>query len=215
MENTLEFQQNAIVFTASGEQIGNVTRVVMHPDTKVVTHIVARKKGLFERDERLIPIEQIAETSGALITLSEAAENLDDLPPFEEKHFILDDRTSEGGAAASQIPTAYGVPLVATGSRNPSADRYITVFEQNIPPGTVAVKEGAKVVTAEGKTVGKVDSIVADLPADQATHLLVKSGLMAEEKKLVPIRWVDFIEEKEIHLNVNKDSMKALANIDG
>ncbi len=210
METTMQFQKNAVVFNANGDEIGHITRVVMHPDTKVVTHVVVRKKGIFGRDEKLMPIDQIADTSGALITLRETAEDLDVLSPFEEKHYILQDSSSEGAASAGQIPTAYGTPLVNTGGRDPAGGKYITVYEQNIPPGTVAVKEGAKVVTAEGKSVGKVESIMANAPEDQATHLLVTSGVMAEEKKLVPIHWVEQIEEKEIRLNVDKDSVEDL-----
>lgn len=211
MENTMQFQKNATVFNANGDEIGHITRVVLHPDTKVLTHVVVRKKKLFEKDEKLMPIDQIADTSGALITLRETAEDLDVLPSFEEKHFIMQEGTSEGTTPATQVPTAYGVPLV--NSSNATAGKYVTVIEQNIPPGTVAVKEGAKVVTAEGKNVGKVESIMANTPDDQATHLVVTSGVMTEEKKLVPIQLVDEIDEKEIRLNVNKDSVKELENV--
>jgi sporulation protein YlmC with PRC-barrel domain len=85
-------------------------------------------------------------------------------------------------------------------------------MEQNIPEGTIAVKEGAKVYTAEEKYVGKVERIVADLPEDQASHLLISKGLLAEERKLVPITWVQRIGEENIYLNVNKDSLEELAS---
>jgi len=214
MENTLQFKQNAKVLTANGEEIGNITRVVIHPETKIVTHIVVRKKGLFDNEEKLMPIDQIAATTEDQITLHETADEMDVLPPFEEKRKIREEGSGfSRGESVSQVPTAYGMPMVVPADRVPPEGRFITIVEQNIPSGTIAVREGAKVITAEGKNVGKVEGIMAGVPAEQATHLLVSKGLIADEKKLVPIDWVRWMEEKEIHLRVKKDSVLGLDSL--
>jgi uncharacterized protein YrrD len=214
METTLQFKQNAKVLTANGEEIGNITRVVIHPETKIVTHIVVRKKGLFDNEEKLLPIDQIDWTTEDQITLHETADEIDVLPLFEEKRKIREEGSGfNRGESVSQVPTAYGMPMVVPADRVPPEGRFITIVEQNIPSGTVAVKEGAKVITAEGKNVGKVEAVMADVPAEQATHLLVSKGLISEEKKLVPIDWVRWIEEKEIHLSVKKDTVMELDNV--
>ncbi len=212
MDNTLQFQQNANVSTANGEDVGTLTRVVMNSDTKAVTHIVVRGKSIFDNKEKLVPIEQIAMANEDQIMLHDAVEDLKSLSLFEEKHKILDQTAAGTSSAASQVPTAYGT-LSVPADNTPPGPRYITIIEQNIPTGTVAVKEGAKVITAEGKNVGKIEGIVADKPADQATHLLVTKGRLAEEKKLVPMKYVQWLEEKEVHLSVKKETLKELESV--
>ncbi len=210
MENTLQFQEKAKVLTAQDQEIGQISRVVMNTDTKAVTHIVVRKKGLFDNEEKLVPIEQIAEAGPDQIRLSEAVDGVESLDPFEEKRKIPDVSPRETGST-TQMSTAAGMSMVTPAVSDPGEGRFITVIDQNIPEGTVAVKEGAQVITSEGKKVGKMGGVVADLPDDQATHLLVSKGRSADEQKLVPINWVDWLEEKEVHLNVEKTAVEELA----
>jgi uncharacterized protein YrrD len=89
----------------------------------------------------------------------------------------------------------------------------VTQIEQNIPAGTVAVKEGATVISAEGKHVGHMESVFADAAVEQITHLLISNGLITKEKKLLPIDWVTVLGEDEIHLRVNKLSVDELADV--
>ena len=103
---------------------------------------------------------------------------------------------------------AVGVPISTD-----SADQFVTQIEQNIPAGTVAVKEGATVITADGKHVGYMESVFADVSAEQITHLLISNGLITKEKKLVPIDWVTVLGEDEIHLRVDKPAVDELADV--
>ena len=45
-------------------------------------------------------------------------------------------------------------------------EKFFSNIEQNIPDGTIALKEGAKVLTAECKIVGRMECIMVDMPAD-------------------------------------------------
>ena len=213
MENTLKFQQNANVIASSGEEIGHISRVVMRPETKEVTHIVVRMKSLLKKDEKLVPIEKIAAATESQITLSSVAEDLESLPPFEEEHLIQIEGSTPGVPTPSQMPSAFGTSAGFPAYVPPSGDKFIARIEQNIPEGTVAVEEGAKVITKEGKHVGKLERIVAELPDDQATHLLVSKGFIAEEKRLIPIGWVQIMGEIEIYLGVTEETVDELAGI--
>jgi uncharacterized protein YrrD len=84
-------------------------------------------------------------------------------------------------------------------------------MEQNIPQGTVALKEGAKVITVEGKHVGNVEQVLAELPDERATHLLVSMG-MFKEAKMIPIDWVQMISQDEVRLRVRKESFEELVD---
>jgi len=213
METTMKFQQNATVVAANDEEIGHLTRIVMDPKTKVVTHIALRMKSLLKKEEKLVPIDRIPRTTEDQIVLSGSIEDLESLPPFEEKIYVPAGETPGVSPSAGQAPAGYGAPLGDPLYSTSSGEKYVRRIEQNIPEGTVALKEGAKVITSEGKYVGKVERIVADSPEDQATHLLISRGLLTEEKRLVPINWVQRIGEDKIYLSVKKDSVEELASI--
>jgi sporulation protein YlmC with PRC-barrel domain len=85
MEHSLQFHQNAKVLTTYGEEVGNLTRVVMNPDTKIVTHIVVRKKGLFDNEENS-PIYRSLTTKIKFLRDADAG-----CFPFEEKRRIRED----------------------------------------------------------------------------------------------------------------------------
>lgn len=213
MDNTLQFQQNASVCAVSGDEVGRVSRIVVRPETNAVTNIVVRTKALLKKEERVVPIDQVAEANENQVILNRSADEMESLPLFEEKHFAPVDEAVDLYTPPIQ-PTMGGVPAPISTAVSSRGDKYITKVEQNIPSGTIAVKEGAKVMTSEGKVVGKMESMLADAPADhQVTHLLVSKGLLTEEKKLVPINWVETLGEEEIKLNVEEYSVQELESI--
>ncbi len=214
MEAQIQLQKNATVLTTDGESVGQVDRVVLNPETKVVTHVVVGK-GLFKTDEKVVPIDMVTETNDNQVVLREEAGSLKSFPPFEETHLIDAGSDYQGGSPASANipPTMLGTQGAGVSLMPASRDRFNTQIEQNIPEGTVALKEGAKVITAEGKRVGSVERVVADAPADRASYLFVKVGRFAGETKMIPITWVRDLSEDEIHLRVHKDAIEELAGV--
>src|SRR6185295_19741970 len=87
-------------------------------------------------------------------------------------------------------------------------EKFVTQIEQNIPDGTVALKEGAKVITADGKHVGNVERVLADSSVDQITDLVISTGLINKEMRLIPIKWVMTVDEDTVHLRVKKASIE-------
>jgi hypothetical protein len=79
---------------------------------------------------------------------------------------------------------------------------YVRKTEQNIPEGTVALEEGAQVISSDGQHVGDVERIFTDPLADRATHLLIAEGLLLKQKKLIPARWLSLVLEDRVHLLV-------------
>jgi uncharacterized protein YrrD len=75
------------------------------------------------------------------------------------------------------------------------------------------MKEGAKVITAEGKNIGSVERVLADPMVDQVTDLLVSRGLFTKEAKLIPIHWVMSMGEDKVHLRVSRESVEDLADV--
>jgi uncharacterized protein YrrD len=206
MENMLQFQQNASVLAADGRAVGRLDRVVLNPETKVLSHIVVRSGSLFsKKEEKVVPVEEIAEATREQIVLRTS--DLDSLPALQEERAVAFSEDQPPAGSSAQ-PLLYGSPM--TGTPAPAQHPFITRFEQNIPEGTVAMKEGARVISVEGKRVGSVERVLARAPEDRATHLLVSSGLFVREKKMIPIAWVLMLGEAEVHLRVKKDSVEKL-----
>ena len=94
--------------------------------------------------------------------------------------------------------------------------RYRIRTGQNIPDGTVALKAGAKVITAEGISLGNVEAVIAEAPQDQVTQLFVASGLIAKESRVMPMDWVQAVGEDEVQVRLGKeDAFEDLEPIQG
>jgi len=204
MEINLQFKQNVGVFTATGEAVGHIDRVVVDPHTNVVTHIVVQK-GFFFKEDKVVPIDLVTEATEDQIKLREDAGDLHALPPFEEKHYLTSDaKVSE--PLVNPTPLGYS-PLTASAEEPPPGPRLIAQTEQNIPAGTIALKEGAKIITAEGKEVGHLERVFTDATAHRATHLVIAQGLFAPKRRLIPITWANIVDENEVHLAVKESTL--------
>lgn len=205
MEINLQFKQNTGVFAADGEAVGHIDRVVVDPHSNVVTHIVVQKGFLFKED-KVVPIDFVAEATEDRITLRENAGDLHALPSFEEKHYLTVDSTPREEPVVTPAPLGYS-PLAATGEEPPPGPRLIAQTEHNIPAGTIALKEGAKIITAEGKEVGHLERVFTDTTAHRATHLVIAQGLLAPKRRLIPITWANIVDEDEVHLAVKESTL--------
>lgn len=189
---TMELKKHASVYTSDQKEIGHVDRVVLDPKTKRISHIVVSKsKGLLSNETRVLPVGLIANATEDEVVLKADTLDVSDLPQFEETHYV---RTAEIGGDTT--PSVYGYPA-STGN---DGSAYTKQVDQNIPEGSVALKEGAKVITEDGHTAGKVEQILADPGTRQATHIVVSKGVINKEQRLIPTFWIRLFGEEEIHL---------------
>jgi len=209
MEKTVVFQKNANVLHASGKQLGLLQRVVLHPETKVITDIVVQGGGLFHKEYRLVPIDQVAETTEDQVVLRDEAGEWESFTLFEQDRIVSDD-VGQSTPSTDSGPVIFGVPGVGPAVVSGSEEQFTTRLEQNIPEGTVALKEGAKVFTADDKQVGTVDRVLADPSVEQATHLIITQGLLVKDKRLIPMSWVMMLGEETVHLNVTEAQLREL-----
>jgi len=214
MATKVQFQKNATVVTANGQEVGSIERVVLSPESKIVTHIVVRKGSLLNRVDKAVPMDLMADITEDRIVLSDEAGDLESLPPFEEER-VVDKKIGldQPPIFDSSSPELIGYPEPNIPVIPAPGEQYVTQMDQNIPEGTVALKEGAKVITADGQHVGKVERVLADLSADQVTHLLVSRGMFPKETKLIPMEWVTTMTDEEVYLGVEEDTVKELADV--
>jgi hypothetical protein len=85
-----------------------------------------------------------------------------------------------------------------------------TITERNLPERTVALEEGAKVVSADDEHVGDIEQVLTDPQSDRVTHFIIKEGLLLKERKLIPTHWVSRLTEDRVKLAVGSDLLERL-----
>lgn len=209
----MQFKQGVSVYTADGHDVGRVDRVVIDPLTKVVTDIVVQKGFLFTED-KVVPISLVASASNDRVSLRSDIDDLDKLPSFEETYYLP---LTEAEAGAAAYPVGYAPPFymyppmggwVGYSMNYPSyyPPRAVDT-EQNIPDDTVALREGARVISADGEHVGNVEQVLTESFADRVVSFVISQGVIFKDRKRIPMGWVSKIEEDEIHLSVRADML--------
>jgi hypothetical protein len=83
-------------------------------------------------------------------------------------------------------------------------------IEQNIPDNTVALIEGAHVLTSDDKEVGHVEQVFTDGKNHRATYFIIAHGLISKTRKSIPTTWISKMSDNEIHLSVGSGVIDAL-----
>lgn len=206
----MQFTNGAHVYVVNQGEVGRITRVVMNPDTKHVTHVVARR-GMIFSEEKVIPIELICDADWEQAILHDEVSDLRDFPSFQETSYLPVTFAEDWGA----------VPPVATGGWyvNPPMDypnddlgvpvhryvperRYVESVKQNILDDTIALQEGSRVIGEDMRVVGHVDSIAVDTQTRNVLHFVVVRGRLLKTRRRVPAFWCDIVAEDEVHVSL-------------
>src|SRR5687768_4105804 len=83
----MELKEGTSVFAPGGDEVGKINRFVLDPATNEVTHIVVQKGWLLPED-KVVPIAMISTATAERVVLNPNIGDLDQLPPFEETHFV-------------------------------------------------------------------------------------------------------------------------------
>ena len=105
----MELKEGTSVFTQSGEDVGKINRFVLDPATHEVTHIVIQKGWLLPED-KVVPIAMVSTATDERVVLDRMNEELDQLPPFEERHFVKlqdEDIRSTDTSTSRYMPAYY------------------------------------------------------------------------------------------------------------
>jgi sporulation protein YlmC with PRC-barrel domain len=144
----------------------------------------------------------------------------DQLPPFEETHFVraTDDHPDAPTAASDPTyeytPAYYWYPSQANiGYPGIGLAPYTWPTgetRRNIPDDTIPLKEGANIMSSDDKHVGDVERILVDPDSNTVTHFVISQGLLFKDRKLVPVQWVKWVEEDNVYLVVNSKLLERL-----
>jgi uncharacterized protein YrrD len=210
----MRFRHGAEIVSADQHSVGRIDRLVLDPDSKQITHLIARK-GLLLTKDRLVPLSTIASHTADRVEMAINADEADGLPEFEERIYMPVKesdwpQTSDHVVAPGAQPPdffLYGsttpdhpTPIVVPGPV--AAPDYLGETSRNIPENMVALKAGAAVLDSNGEKVGHVEQTLTEPNNEQITHFVISKGLLVKERKMVSTKWVQLINDEEVHLSV-------------
>ena len=179
----MQIKLGAKVYSSDDQQVGIVSYVVIYPGTKEITHLVIQKGQLFDTD-RVIPVESIYSADEKRVVLREATSELAQIPEFVHGQYVPAESPEHPGDEAA--------------------------VSRGIPDGTVALKEGAKVITSNGQRVGNVERVFTAPGEDRATNLLISKGVLLKARKMIPTDLISSVLEEEVRLSVDSDFLNSL-----
>ncbi len=181
---------------------GRSTHLLVNPATEKVTHIVVKSRK--EKQQKfMVPVRFIKETTPELILLTLTREKLKDLEPFDQIYFSKRQIQRFGADPMVTLLWPYVVP----------ENKVIAGKYSSIPPGELAVRRGAKVKATDG-LVGQVTDFIVDPETGYISHMVLREGLPWDKKYItIAITEIDRIDEKKVHLKLNKKEVKQLPAI--
>src|SRR5262245_28297826 len=105
----MQFKANATVLDSEGKHFGHVRRVVIDPRNRDVVDLVVRTGTLLTED-RVVPIEQVAESDGDHVRLNLDGKAADQLPPFEATYYVPASPDDANIAVDALPPASYWYP---------------------------------------------------------------------------------------------------------
>lgn len=220
----MQFKKGVNVKTELGDKVGDVDRVVIDPGSGEVTHLVVRKGGLLSKD-KVVPLDWVQRTNADEVILNVKREAIENAPDFLETYYTPLSRAEmersqermERELETEPIESVYWYPpMGATPVDYPHMFPASVMFpyeveeKEQIPQGTVALKEGAKVISKDGKEVGKVEKVLTEDEKERVTGLLITKGVFNREKKMIPANWIGRIKEDGVELTVASDFVESL-----
>ncbi len=211
MAETVQFTIGADASCTDGA-CGRVSRVVVDPVARVVTHLVVEpehRQGL----GRLVPLGLVEVTKGGIrLDCTRAA--FEKLDPAEQTQFVPGTR----GYAAYGPEQVLSWPYYGLGGEGVMGDSVgkvsQTVTYDSVPLGEVAVRRGAHVHATDG-AIGQVQGLVIDPGSRHVTHVLLQEGhLWGRKDVAIPISAVTGVDDDGIRLGIAKQQVQDLPPVD-
>ena len=193
--------------TGTDGECGTVTRVVVDPVARAITHLVVQPKHRYDAG-RLVPVDLVQARAGEIhlgCTLAEfelldLAEETQFMPGISEDADYVQDQVLSW--AYYDLASGPGTPGGVAGVPQP-------VTYDSVPVGEVEVRRGEHVHATDGE-IGRVQGLVIDRRTHHVTHVLLQERhLWGRKEVAIPIRAVTGVEDG-IRLNLSKQQVQDL-----
>jgi sporulation protein YlmC with PRC-barrel domain len=191
---------------------GEVSRVVVDPIARTVTHLVVEPKHRLGLG-RLVPLDLVDAMTDE-IRLRCTLVEFEKLDLAEETQFLLGSSGYTGyGAGQALTWPYYGLGMDrarSTGMAVGNATEPVTY--DTVPLGEVTVRRGEQVHATDGD-IGRVQGLVID-PDSHVTHVLLQEGhLWGRKEVAIPIGAVITVDDG-IRLSLTKQEVQDLPPVD-
>lgn len=203
----MEFKYGTPVFTSESKQAGSLHRIAIDPDSKQVAYLVILR-GMILKEDKVIPVEQVATAVQEKIILDCTIEELHEMPPLE----LVLEQPVGGSSGRRQVVD----PLVVGGAAWGPVPQPSETLEtrRTIPEELTALKDGARVLSDDDDLVGIIECVTTAPDSRNVTHLTVSQGLLFKTRKYIPIHWVKMLGEDSVQLAVNAQQVEDLPAVE-
>jgi uncharacterized membrane protein len=196
----------AKVICSDGKE-GQSSAVVVDPATKVLTYVAVVEKSLLRGEERLVPIDRVEKTTRDTIYLNCTLEEVLQMPAFTRTRYMEIDNGEAG--------YAYSTPYMSMHS-DMGMDvqpHYVTVQDQLLPEGDVAVQRGMRVEATDGP-VGEVGELLIDPATRVVSHFLLMKGHHWGKREIaIPVSEIERGDADTIYLKTDKARIEQLPSL--
>jgi sporulation protein YlmC with PRC-barrel domain len=181
---------------------GYVTRVVVDPVARAVTHIVVEPKHR-EGLGRLVPVGLAREVADDQLHLSCTVSEFEQLAHAEATQFL----PGSGGHADYIAGEPLDQPFVGLTDVIGEVPQVVTY--DNLPLDEVAIRRGEQVEASDGR-IGEVRGVVVDSRSRGVTHVLLEEGhLWGRKQVAIPIGAVSKVDAG-IRVDLTKQEVENL-----
>jgi uncharacterized protein YrrD len=195
---------------------GHVTKLVVAPGSKRLTHIVVERGPLPHRGV-VVPIARVKGAQGDAVQLDMDSGDLDGLPLEEEIDFAVPDATWSAGHGYPPDGTliAVGNPMQSVGELAPAWSAVLVEghVDVGVPAGEVAIGRDTRVTYHDG-SLGRLDHVLLDPTSGAVRALVVSKGHLLARDIVVPISWIETVGEDEIGLAADRALLEKLPTYD-
>jgi sporulation protein YlmC with PRC-barrel domain len=180
--------------------LGELADLVIHPDTRRVTHLVVAPH--HRRDQaRLVPFELV--TPGAASEAQQYA-----YVRIDEGPLPADDPGAVGIADVVNVPMDdYGNTF---GAAPISYDDHISVIYDRIPRGEVEERHASHVVGSDGERIGRLDGLVVDEQGTIKQLVLERGHLWGRRRVTIPADAVAHFDMDGVTLAISKSQVSKI-----
>jgi len=206
MTETTPFTIGADVSCSDGA-CGKVTRVVVDPVARTVTHLVVEPKHRLDVG-RLVPLG-LADATAGEIRLRCTLADFGKLDPAEETQFL----PGTPGYPGYDPEQVLWMPYYSMGKGMGGNYIPLTATYDTVPLDEVEVRRGEHVHATDGH-IGKVQGLVIDPDSHRVTHVLLQEGhLWGRKEVAIPIGAVTGVDDG-IRLNITRQQVQDLPPVD-
>jgi sporulation protein YlmC with PRC-barrel domain len=210
MSETAEYTIGSEVACSDGI-CGELTRVVVDPVARALTHLVVEPKNR-QGTGRLVPIELVdpaAEGIGLGCTMSE----FEAMETAVETHFLPGASGDWNYGQEQMLSLPYvGMGMVGMNMGGMGAGPQAVIYDR-VPVGEVEVRRGEHVHATDGP-IGRVQGLVINPSDHHVTHVLLDEGhLWGKKRVAIPVGAVASVGDG-VRLSLTKDEVRDLPPVD-